>query len=267
MQKDMTGKTALVTGAARGIGLAVAKAFADAGAAVLMTDVLEAEGMAAAEAISKAGGKASFMKHDVREDEVWAQVTAAAISRYQGLDFVINNAGIETASLMVDFDPADIRRIFDINVLGVMLGVKHAFRAMRPDGAAGKGGAIVNIASAAAVMSGTGLSAYSATKAAVAHFTRNAAVEAGALGYGVRVNCIMPGMIETHMATQLGDHFAAMGLVESEAALRASSVTKAALHRYGQPSEIASVVHFLCSDASSYMTGVSFAVDGAISLG
>ncbi len=260
---QLNGKTAIVTGAARGIGLAIATTFAQAGANVLLTDVLREEGERSASSLGQA---AAFMEHDVRDDGQWAAAVSEAERRFGGVDIVVNNAGIETAALMTEIEAEDFHLVFGINVLGVMLGTKHAFRAMRPGGTTGRGGTIVNIASAAAIMQGAGLSIYSASKSAVAHFTRNAATEAGALGYAVRSNCIMPGMTETNMARQLGDHFAGLGLVNSEAAMRADMLADMPLRRYAQPSEMASVALFLASDASSYMSGACLPVEGGAAL-
>lgn len=263
MRDDFSGKTVLVTGAAQGIGFAIARAFLEAGASVLLTDRLEAEGEQAAQTL---GGQAGFFRHDVSVDEDWAGAVAEAERRFGGLDIFVNNAGIETVALMTEIDPADFRRLFDVNVLGVMLGTKHAFRAMRPGGSSGRGGAIVNIASAAAIMQTAGLSIYSASKAAVAHFTRNAAIEAAALGHGVRSNCIMPGMTETGMARKVGEDFAALGLVESEPSMRSGALLRLPMRRYAEPREIASVAVFLASDAASYMTGACLPVEGAAAL-
>ncbi|MEI5680811.1 SDR family oxidoreductase [Mesorhizobium sp. CCNWLW179-1] len=264
MKLDLTGRTAIITGAARGIGLSITKAFLEAGASVLLTDILEKEGEGAAEEL---GGKAAFLRHDVRNEGEWSAAVAKAEQHFGGLDIVVNNAGIETAALITEIEADDFRRVFDINVQGVLLGTRSAFRAMRPAGSTGRGGAIVNIASAAAVTSTPALSIYSASKAAVAHFTRNAAFEAGALSYPIRSNCVMPGMTKTQLATQLGDHFTKIGLVENEAAMRRDQEARIPLKRYGEPHEIASVALFLASDASSYMSGACLPVEGGATLG
>ncbi|MBH1449359.1 SDR family oxidoreductase [Stenotrophomonas maltophilia] len=263
MKIDLSGKTAIVTGAARGIGLAIAEAFLEAGACVLLTDILQDVGERAAESL---GSKAAFLRHDVRQSTEWSDAIVKAEQLFGGVDIVVNNAGIETASLLADLTPEDFHRLFDINVLGVILGTGHAFRAMRPGGSTGRGGSIVNIASAAAIVNTPGLGLYSASKAAVAHLTRNAAAEAGALDYHIRSNCVMPGMTQTQLAGQLENHFADMGLVQDAATMRREQQAKIPLKRYGLPEEIASVVLFLASDASSYMTGASLPVEGGASL-
>ncbi len=119
----------------------------------------------------------------------------APIAELGGLDLLVNNAGVEISSLMVDLDPKDVRLMLDVNILGTSLGLKHAFRAMRPDGPAGQGGAIINVSSVAATIAFPGIAGYSATKSAVDRLTRVAAMESGKLGYGVRVNCIYPGLV------------------------------------------------------------------------
>ena len=136
-------------------------------------------------------------------DASWEQAIPQAISALGGLDILINNAGVEISGLLVDIEAADIRRMLEVNVLGTALGLKHAFRAMRPGGPAGQGGAIINIASVAATIAFPGIAGYSATKSAVDRLTRVAAMESGKLGYGVRVNCVYPGLVPTEMGMQL----------------------------------------------------------------
>src|SRR6202042_2603280 len=116
-----------------------------------------------------------------------------------GFDILVNNAGVEITSLVINIEAQDLRRMWDVNVVGAALGMKHAFRAMKPGGAAGKGGAVVNVASVAATIAFPGIAGYSGTKSAVDRMTRIAATESGKLGYGVRVNCIYPGLVPTEM--------------------------------------------------------------------
>ena len=132
----LKGRKALVTGAARGLGAGIAEAFARAGAAVVIADVLESEGEATAAALRATDAKASFVKLDVTDEASWERAIARSISDLGGLDIVVNNAGIEISSLVIDIDPAGLRRMLEVNVVGVALGLKHAFRAMRPGGAA-----------------------------------------------------------------------------------------------------------------------------------
>ena len=134
-------------------------------------------------------------------DASWELAIADTIRELGGLDILVNNAGVEITGLVVDLNPDDVRRMLEVNVLGTSLGLKHAFRAMRPGGPAGRGGAIVNIASVAATIAFPGIAVYSATKSAVDRLTRVAAMESGKLGYGVRVNCIYPAWSPPTWAT------------------------------------------------------------------
>ena len=152
----------------------------------------------------------------------------------------------------------------DVNIVGVALGMKHAFRAMKPGGAAGKGGAIVSISSVAATIAFPGIAGYSGTKSAVDRMTRVAAMEAGKLGYGVRVNCIYPGLVPTDMGMQLAGDVVAAGLFPSAEAAVGAVVEQTPLGRLGDVSEMADVVVFLCSDAARFITGAGLPVDGGM---
>src|ERR1700758_899478 len=147
-ESSLAGKKALVTGGARGIGAAIAEALARQGASIMIADILTEAGKATASEIGKIGvktdAKASFVALDVTDDAQWEKAIAATISTLGGYDILINNAGIEITSLLVDVKAEDLRRMCDVNIVGVSLGIKHAFRAMRPNGPAGAGGAIVN---------------------------------------------------------------------------------------------------------------------------
>jgi 3alpha(or 20beta)-hydroxysteroid dehydrogenase len=146
---DLAGRKALVTGGARGLGEGMARALARAGASVVIGDIRDDLGKATADAIRRDGGNAEFVPLDITAEESWAQAVPQAIAHLGGLDILVNNAGVEITSLLVDIDPDDVRRMLEVNVLGTALGLKHGFRAMRPGGAAGAGGAIVNVASVA----------------------------------------------------------------------------------------------------------------------
>ena len=148
---DLTGRKALVTGAARGIGAAIAQALAAAGASVVIADVMEDNGRETAQALSATGAKADFVRLDVTDEASWVAAVEATVKSLGGFDLLVNNAGVEITALVADIEAADLRRMLDVNVVGTALGMKHAFRAMRPGGAAGKGGSIVNISSVAAI--------------------------------------------------------------------------------------------------------------------
>jgi len=264
--KNLTGKRALVTGGARGIGAAIAQALANAGASIMIADILEQPGKATAAEIAKTGVKTGFAKLDVRDDEQWAAAVAATISTLGGYDILINNAGIEITSLVAEIKAEDARRMCDVNIVGTVLGMKHAFRAMRPGGAAGKGGAVVNIASVAATIAFPSIAVYSGTKSAVDRMTRVGAMEAGKLGYGVRVNCIYPGLIPTDMGLQLANDIVKIGLAPDVNAAVGSVVEQTPLGKLAEVSDIADAAVFLCSNDARFITGIGLPVDGGMGM-
>ena len=263
---DLNGRTALVTGGARGLGAGIAQAFAAAGAAVMIGDILEEAGRETAESLEKHGGAAGFVKLDITRDDDWAAATAHTVAEFGGLDIVVNNAGIELSSLMIDADPDDLRRMLDVNVVGAALGIKHAFRTMKPGGPAGRGGVVVNISSGAATIAFPGISGYSATKSAVDRLTRVAAAESGKLGYGVRVNCIYPGLVPTEMGAKLAADMAELGLWPSPEAAVGDVIGLTPLGRLGEVSDMADAVVFFASDASRFITGTGLSVDGGMGM-
>lgn len=258
---DLTGRTALVTGAAQGLGEGMARALAAAGASVVVADLQDDLADKVAEA---AGGSAVHL--DVTDEAGWESAVAASVERTGRLDIVVNNAGVEISSLIADVDPADVRTMLEVNVLGTTLGVKHGLRAMRPDGAAGQGGSIINIASVAATIAFPGISVYSATKSAVDRLTRVAAMEAGKLGWGVRVNCVYPGLVPTAMGAGLADDMARLGLFPSANEAVGAVVEQTPLGRLGAVDDMADAVVFLASDASRFITGIGLPVDGGMGM-
>ena len=261
---QLTGKCALVTGGARGLGAGMAEALAAAGASVMIGDILVDAGKATAKAISDKGAKASFVPLDVTDEASWEKAVTRTIADLGGYDILVNNAGVEITSLVVDVKPADLRKMCDVNIVGVGLGMKHALRAMKPGGAAGKGGSIVSISSVAATIAFPGIAGYSGTKSAVDRMTRVAAMEAGKLGYGVRVNCIFPGLVPTDMGMQLAGDVVKVGLFPSAEAAVGAVVEQTPLGRLGNVAEMADAVVFLCSDAAQFITGAGLPVDGGM---
>src|ERR1700686_154872 len=189
---ELHGRKALVTGGARGLGAGMAEALARAGAAVAIADIREDIGKATANALAQSGVTARFVPLNVTDEASWEAAIARTIDELDGLDIVVNNAGIEISELVIDLNPQNVLRMLEVNVLGTALGIKHPFRAMRPNGPAGKGGAEINVSSVAATIAFPGIAGYSETKSAVDRLTRVAAMESGKLGYGVRVNCTHP---------------------------------------------------------------------------
>jgi 3alpha(or 20beta)-hydroxysteroid dehydrogenase len=263
---DLSGRKALVTGGARGLGEGMARALARAGAAVVIADIREDLGKATAASLREGGANAEFVALDVTSDDAWMQAMPQAIAHLDGLDILVNNAGIEITSLLIDLDSDGVRRMLEVNVLGTALGIKHGFRAMRPGGPAGCGGAIVNVASVAATIAFPGIAGYSATKSAVDRLTRVAAMESGKLGYGVRVNCVYPGLVPTEMGTQLAVDCANIGLFPSPQEAAGAVIGLTPLGRLGEVPDIADAVVFLASDGARFITGAGLPVDGGMGM-
>jgi 3alpha(or 20beta)-hydroxysteroid dehydrogenase len=262
MSEQLAGRRALITGGARGLGAGMATAMASAGASVMLADVLKDVGEQTAAEIPGA----RFVELDVTDDAQWEAAVAHTVTALGGLDVVVNNAGIEITSLLVDTEPDDVRRMLEINVLGTMLGLKHAFRAMRPGGAAGNGGSVINISSVAATIAFPAIAGYSATKSGVDRLTRVAAMESGKLGYGVRVNCLYPGLVPTDMGVKLAVETSALGLFESPDAAVGAVVELTPSGRLAEVSDIADAAVFLASDASRFVNGVGLPVDGGMGM-
>src|SRR5215210_6191898 len=235
---DFEGCVALVTGAAKGMGLASAKAFAQAGAAVVMADVDIASAQTEADKIITSGGRVLAVKCNVADEQEVKAMIDLTVATFGRLDMAYNNAGINTLEVKVaDLSRSDYDRIVSINQNGIWLCMQYEIRQMLKQGS----GVIVNCSSLAGHVGASGRAAYSATKYAVIGMTKSAALEYATKG--IRVNAISPGMFETPMAD-----FITEGNREV-----LKEMTKAApMARLGQPEEIADAVMWLCSDGSSY---------------
>ncbi len=259
----LDGKVALVTGAARGIGAACARTLGAAGASVLLTDVLDDAGRATAADLGRDGIRAAFLAHDVCSEAGWSAAVARAVDHFGGLDVVVNNAGIELMRSITDTALEDWRRVQAVNVDGVFLGLKHAIIAMRPGGAAGRGGSIVNLSSIAGLVGYPGLTAYCASKGAVRLLTKAAAIECARFALGVRVNSVHPGLIQTPMLENLFRETVALGLAPDEQSGRDAVFAQQPMPEIrAVPQDIANLVLFLASDASRYVTGSEYVADG-----
>jgi 3alpha(or 20beta)-hydroxysteroid dehydrogenase len=235
-------KVVIVTGAARGQGEAEARLFASQGAKVVLADVLDEQGEAAAADI---GDGARYIHLDVSDEGQWATAIAAAVEFGGGLDALVNNAAILRPAAIEDTSLADYMSVINVNQVGCFLGMKAAMPAMRDSG----GGSIVNISSIDGIGSKNGLISYTASKFAIRGMTKTAAMEWGR--FGIRVNSVHPGGVNTVMGNPFD-----MPEVET------IPYKHQAISRIGQPDEIASAVAFLASDEASYITGTELVVDG-----
>ncbi len=243
----LDGKVCIVTGGARGQGGAEAALFRQEGAEVVITDVLTDLGQQHAAAIG-----ASFVGHDVRSEEEWAEVVRQTIERHGRLDVLVNNAGIYERGKLLDTTVEQYRRIIDVNQLGVFLGMKAA----APTMIAQQSGSIVNISSVAGLLGSANAVAYGASKFAVRGMTKAVALELAR--YQIRVNSIHPGMIDTDMMT----------VVTGDNAERHDRMARnVPIGRAAEAGEVASLALFLASDESRYCTGSEFVIDGGMMAG
>jgi NAD(P)-dependent dehydrogenase (short-subunit alcohol dehydrogenase family) len=243
----LQGKSALVTGAASGIGRATAIAFAREGAQVMLADVDEVGGRGAVAAISDAGGVARFSIADVTSEASVQALVAETVSAFGRLDCAVNNAGITGAMGPLQQLPLEeFQRVIDLNLTGVFLSMKYEIPAMHDTG-----GAIVNMASGAGLIAAPALSAYCASKHAVLGLTKTAAMENARSG--IRINAICPGSTDTPMLRTAMDQNP-----QVEKMILAGQPGG----RLGTPGEIAEAAVWLCSDRASFVTGHSMLVDG-----
>jgi len=260
----LRGKVALITGAALGIGAAIAQAFVDEDAAhVAVTDIRDPEGRALASAL---GEETAYETLDVRDEAVWERVTEALLEKFGRLDIVVNNAGVtgfeaSQAPHNPEFaELEDWRAVHRVNLDGTFLGCKYAIRAMRQ---AGRGGSIVNIASRSGLVGIAGASAYASSKAAIRNHTKSVALYCAEQNLGIRCNAIFPAAILTPMWEPM-----LTGLEGDALEQRlASFVADTPLHRFGRPEEVASIAVMLASDEATYVTGAEFTIDGGLLAG
>ena len=251
------GKVALVTGGARGIGGATATLLAEAGAAVVVTDLLAVDGQALVDEINRAGGAAVFIRHDVTNESEWKQVITATLQRHGGLDILLNNAGIWSRGTIEETAEAEFDRLCAVNLKGVFLGTKHAIGAMKNRPADGDSGSIVNLSSTAGLVGSATSAVYSMTKGGVRLFTKSTAIGVRARGYNIRCNSVHPGATESPMQD---DILATSNMSPDE--IEKFIANRNLLGRYGKPIDIANAIVFLASNDSAFMTGSEVVVDG-----
>lgn len=240
----IAGKIALVTGAASGIGEGIARVLARHGATVIVSDIREEPGQAVARDI---GGSAEFLRLDVCDPASWQETVDMITQRHGGLDVLVNNAGAGTGGGVLRETLEEHRRVFDINVTGLWVGIRAAIPAMDARG----GGSIINISSIDGLVGVEGLSTYVGSKFAVTGITRSLGLELGSRN--IRVNAIHPGVIATPMVMK--NTGPSMERLEK-------AIARQPIPRMGKPEEIGYAALFLASDESSYCTGTSIVVDG-----
>jgi 3(or 17)beta-hydroxysteroid dehydrogenase len=246
------GKIALVTGAASGIGQAIAVLLAKEGAEVIIADIGETAGREVVDEINSEGGKAFFQVLDVTDEAGWATASAAVIERCGRLDILVNNAGVTERGNTEDITLSDWKTVIDVNLNGVFLGTQAAIEVMKSAG----GGSIINISSIEGMIGDADLSAYTASKGGVRSFTKSSALLCAREGYKIRINAINPGVILTAL---LDAHLANFEEPEPEYQRLAS---KHPIGFLGSPQDVAYGVLYLASDESRFVTGTELVIDG-----
>jgi 3(or 17)beta-hydroxysteroid dehydrogenase len=245
------GKVAIVTGAASGMGRADAVLLAREGAFVVLTDLNDQDGEAAAAAI---GERALFLHHDVTDEDNWKQVVATTVERFGRLDILVNNAGMIALGTIVDTDLETWRKVNAVNSDGVFLGCKHAIPAMAASG----GGSIVNMSSVAAISGQSFVAAYTASKGAVRSLTKNIAMFCKEQKNGVRCNSVHPDGVKTPMVVKVA---------KGKDTATAEDIEE--VGRYGnmcEPEDVANLVLFLASDESRFINGAEMLIDNAATI-
>ena len=243
--KTFSGKVALVTGGTSGIGKTTAIEFARAGAKVVLTGRREKEGAQVVAEIKKLGGEAAFVRADVSKDADVKRMVDFTVDKFGRLDIAFNNAGVEWKGPLDQATEAEYRRVFDVNVWGVLNSMRHEIPVMLKNG----GGAIVNTSSVAGHVGLAQVSVYIASKHAVEGLTKSVALEFAK--QNIRINAIAPGVI----ATEMWDRFAGEEMRDQVASI-------IPVARIGASEEIAAAVLYLCSDNAKFTTGTSLVVDG-----
>jgi NAD(P)-dependent dehydrogenase (short-subunit alcohol dehydrogenase family) len=244
----VTGKVALISGGAGGIGAATAKLLAKEGAAVVIADLLEDEGRATEAFIAESGGKALFVNLDVTSEDSWNKAVQAAVSSFGKLDILVNNAGVSRRKGVEETTSEDWDFVMDVNVKGVFLGTKAAIPEMRKAG----GGSIINISSIYGLVGSDTSAAYHASKGAVRIFNKSTAIQYA--GENIRANSVHPGFVDSPMTRAHHD----------DPNIQEQRVAKMPLGRMGEPEDIAAGILYLASDESSFVTGAELVIDGGM---
>ena len=247
----LEGKTALVTGAASGIGLQTSIRLAEEGARVMMTDINLEKVRQQAEKID---ANATFLKLDITEEEEWISVLDETVKRFGRLDILVNSAGMVLIADVEQITLEDWRKVHAVNLDGTFLGCKHGVRFMKEFGA----GSIINLSSVSGMIGGFNLAAYNSSKGAVRMLTKSVALHCARAGYGIRCNSIHPTFIETPMLESM-----IWDSPDPEKA-RQTLVRQVPLRRIGKPDDVANMIVYLASDESTFVTGTEMVIDGGV---
>jgi 3(or 17)beta-hydroxysteroid dehydrogenase len=251
MSGRLAGKSAFVTGAASGLGRAMALRFAEEGALVAVADLDEGGGRAVVAAIGEA---ALFLRHDVTVEADWIGNLSRAAAEFGRLDVLVNNAGVGPAGTIEKTSLDEWRRVHAVNLDGVFLGCKHGIPHLRASG----GGAILNMSSVAALMGTPTLTAYGSSKAAVAQLTKSVALHCAARRDNIRCNSLHPVFAATPMVERM------IAAAKAPERARAALVEQVPLGRLADPDEVAALALYLVSDEARFVTGGEFVIDGGI---
>lgn len=260
MANELDAKVAIVTGGASGIGRGIVERFVAEGATVAIADVQDELGTALAE---RCGPNAVFHHTDVGDQDQMRELVATTVERFGALDVMVNNAGISSPLRrgLFDEDLAEFDRVMRVNLLSVMAGTRDAGRYMADHG----GGSIINLSSIGGIQAGGGVPVYRASKAAILHFTKCAAIELA--HYEIRVNCIAPGNIPTPILQSSATGQDRERLERFEARIRAQMRDDRPLKRDGTPEDVAEAALYLATDRSRYVTGIVLPVEGGTTAG
>ena len=247
----LEGKTALVTGAASGIGLQTSIRLAEEGARVMMTDINLEKVRQQAEKID---ANATFLKLDITEEEEWISVLGETVKRFDRLEILVNSAGMVLIADVEQITLEDWRKVHAVNLDGTFLGCKHGVRVMKEFGA----GSIINLSSVSGMIGGFNLAAYNSSKGAVRMLTKSVALHCARAGYGIRCNSVHPTFIETPMLESM-----IRDSPDPEKA-RQTLVRQVPLRRIGKPDDVANMIVYLASDESTFVTGTEMVIDGGV---
>jgi 3(or 17)beta-hydroxysteroid dehydrogenase len=259
----LKGKIALISGAARGIGAAAARAMAQEEAKVIICDILDEQGQGLAEQIQADGGEAIFVHLDVSREDDWAAAVHLVTWHFGGVDVLVNNAAIYLGKSIEEASLADWKRLCDVNLTGVVLAIKSFLPSLRERAmSSAHGGAIVNMSSVAGLVGAATDPLYSLTKGGITLLTKALAVDFGYRGYRLRVNSVHPGAVETDMGTQTFVARANILGTDDLQIARSQSIDAHPIGRLGTAWDIAQAIVYLASDDAAFVTGSSLAVDG-----